>query len=103
MNRLELTNKHAENPEPGDYWHEMFNPVAVVLEVKGDELTICKTTRRHGEGWTWDLEFCYTTTKQKFKDWISYDNIEGYWCDVSDHKHAFAVELYNEHKGEDIS
>ena len=72
----------------------MFNPVAVILGVSGDYLTICKTTYQHGDGWTWDLDKLESMSKQEFKDWISYNTID-HWCDVSEHKHKFAVEIFN--------
>lgn len=31
--RNALNLKHLHNPEPGDYWHEMFCPVIVVIDV----------------------------------------------------------------------
>ena len=28
------------NPQPGDYWHEMFCPYFIVVKVKGDDITV---------------------------------------------------------------
>jgi hypothetical protein len=38
--------KHAANPEPGDYWHEMFCPVRVVLHVTAETVAIMSAGAR---------------------------------------------------------
>jgi hypothetical protein len=38
--------KPAANPEPGDYWHEMFCPVRVVLHVTAETVAIMSAGAR---------------------------------------------------------
>ena len=35
----ELNETALENPQPGDYWQEMFCPYFVVTAVNGDDIT----------------------------------------------------------------
>lgn len=34
-----------QNPKPGDFWHDCFSPVFIVLEASEDSLTICDKTK----------------------------------------------------------
>ena len=42
------------DPRPGDFWNEMMHPVAVVLDVSGDRITICDRKLMDADGWSWD-------------------------------------------------
>lgn len=42
------------DPRPGDFWNEMMFPVAVVLDVVGDRITICDKKITASDGWSWD-------------------------------------------------
>jgi hypothetical protein len=49
--------KHLRDPEPGDYWHEMFSPQCVVIERIGPKLVLCRKTKDVDlDHWTWDLD-----------------------------------------------
>ena len=75
----EPNEKHATNPVKGDYWHEMFCPVCVIVNVNNDVVTYLVPDKKNEY---WDEENPVTKTKAEFKEWLSYDNIDGYWCDV---------------------
>jgi len=70
---------HANEPKEGDYWHEAFCPICIVLENTKGVITYILPDRKAE---IWDEDNPKTKTKAEFKEWLSYDNIEGYWCDV---------------------
>lgn len=43
--REKMDEDHFENPRPGDFWHECFSPVFIVLEVCEDGVFICEKTK----------------------------------------------------------
>ncbi len=91
----DLDKKHAENPEPGDYWNECLSGTCVILAVEGDQVTLCKKRKQVGpDHWTWDFSEIKTLSKTEFKRWISYDSIDGFWISVMPAKHEWAVEAY---------
>lgn len=40
----QIDEDHFKNPEPGDFWHDLFSPVLIVLEVLKDEIIVCDKT-----------------------------------------------------------
>lgn len=71
--RAALSAKHANSPEPGDYWHEMFTPVLVVLDVGERSVVICDKVKAVDEdGWTWDLSQVTAVPKKEFGDRLRY-------------------------------
>jgi len=83
VEQKELNEKHANKPEIGDYWNEMFCGICVVLKIIENNILICKSKKYAGQDrWTWDLDKTELMGKDDFKKWISYSHIDGYWCDV---------------------
>jgi hypothetical protein len=37
--------EHFENPEPGDFWHDCFSPVLIVLEATENGIVVCDKIR----------------------------------------------------------
>lgn len=37
--------EHFLRPVPGDFWHEMYSPVLIVLAVEDDFVTVCEKTK----------------------------------------------------------
>lgn len=72
------------NPQPGDYWNEMFVPYFIVLECLDDgTFVICdKQKSVDHEHWTWDLSGAKQVTKTYFNR-VKYGSIDGYCADVS--------------------
>ena len=80
-----LSIKHAADPKPGDYWHERFSPVALVLEVTAFHVTYLSKTRQGTSlvmpiSWTWDASHVKVKTRAEFRDWLSYESIPGTWA-----------------------
>ena len=86
------------NPQPGDYWHEMFCPYFIVVKVKGDDITVLSCmggptsfNRKHelnarisvdNAHWSFD----YSKSMVVDRDWVEkavrYGNIDGFVADV---------------------
>ena len=86
MNRQEaqklLDEKHFENPSIGDFWHEMFCPYFIVLDIVKDKYWICD--KRHAvdkDYWTWDLKKSRIVDKSYF-DKVKYNDISGFVANV---------------------
>ncbi len=91
MDREQALNaQHLECPRPGDYWHEMFMPICVVLSASDDCICLCsKTTSVEGNRWTWDLTETRTLSKKEFSKWLSYTAIPGTWARVMPEAHSW--------------
>lgn len=92
-----LNEAHANNPHVGDYWSDMGAPLAVVLEVNGDQITLCrKTVAASRASWSWDFENgVLTMTRAEFYDWLEYDTIPGkFWGWVYPESMISAVEYW---------
>lgn len=92
--------RHAIYPEPGDYWHEMFCPIRVVLAVTPETVTICETTKSTDKDhWTWDLSATKKILKEEFANGIRYKSEamkHKFSCDVVPRGHAVFVKLFQE-------
>lgn len=86
--------KHADDPQPGDYWHEMFCGICVVLEAGLFSVTVCKTKKDvDADSWTWDLTKTHTMKRRDFSAWLRYDTIpDKTWAIVEPEAHKWAVE-----------
>ena len=94
--------RHLIKPRPGDYWHEMFAPICVVVAVLGKEVLYLSnkdtvdTDDRH---WTWDVEKpLRSMTLKKFRKWLCYDTkVFGHirtWATCAEKKHKWVVNHY---------
>lgn len=64
---------HAVNPEVGDYWHEMFSPIRIVLAVNSTWVTICDKTKAVDDNcWEWDLGKARSLLKEDFGNGLFY-------------------------------
>lgn len=79
----ELAEKHATNPEVGDYWHDHLMPVCFVLEVTDTTVRTCTERKIHSDSWEWDLEQQLLQTRDEFKASLAYGSIPGYYARVS--------------------
>lgn len=72
MRSHETNMKCLASPVPGDYWHEMFLPVAKVLEVDSQYVLLDKFRGRP-----------VRMTRASFSKWLRYSTIpEKTWADV---------------------
>ena len=85
-----LAEQHARQPIVGDYWHEMFIPVCVVIEVVAGFVLICKDIIECDDGkWTWDLNVLTFMHGEDFYAWLHYGRIDGCWADVEPKGHPW--------------
>ena len=90
---------HAINPVPGDYWHEHFHPILVVLEVTKSNVIVCKTAKDAGpDSWEWDMSKIEVLSRKYFSTFLSYKNIPGYYANVASKSHSEIVSVYEEMK-----
>jgi hypothetical protein len=80
---------HADNPCIGDYWHEMFNPVARVLMVDDQHVLIQDLAGCAGKTIEITDPKPKVMTRRRFAKWLRYDSIpDKTWADVSPRKFA---------------
>ena len=96
-----LDEKHAYDPQPGDYWQEMLCGICIVLERKRSKVVICKEKKDVEPGyWTWDLSKTEKMKLEDFRNWLSYGTIPGYWASVSAKPHTDVIKYWKAHKHE---
>lgn len=89
--------KHAAEPRPGDYWHEMFCPACVVVGAIPGHVVICKTTKAAGKNrWTWDLTKLDMLSKSAFKNSLKSPCDKYWWADVAPECHMFVASVLEE-------
>lgn len=91
-NRHDRNARHRLEPKVGDFWHEMFVPIMVVLGVSDDAVTICDKVDRGRETWTWDFSGTRKMTRSEFAARPLYGGHMGdkCWCDVVPEAHRWA-------------
>ena len=85
------------NPQPGDYWHEMFVPYFIVVNVKGDQYTVlsclggANSYNRKDEpnamidvddGWVFDYSKSMLVDRAWIEKAVTYGTIPGFVADV---------------------
>lgn len=79
-----LNKAHSDNPKVGDYWDEMFAPIARVLMVS-DELVCIQKLSGCTEMTTTEPK-PHVMSRRAFKKWLRYDSAsmaDKTWADVS--------------------
>ena len=93
-----LDNEYAlANPQPGDYWNEMFCPYFVVVDVKGEAITVLSclggpdSYNRKDEpnakidmkdSWGFDYSKSMVVDRKWMEKAVRYDTINGFVADV---------------------
>jgi hypothetical protein len=79
-----LNREHAKSPQIGDYWHERFVPILVIVSRSDTNLVVCKTRRdlKDRESWTWELSKLERMTIDELEKYVKYSTMDEYWCDV---------------------
>jgi len=96
--QLKANQKALDNPRPGDYWNEMFCPYFVVVDVKGQDITVLSCmggpnsyNRKHEPcakievdgGWAFDYGKEMTVDRVWIERAVRYESIDGFVADVS--------------------
>lgn len=91
--RDESCQKHLESPQPGDYWHDMYSPVCVVLGVLHGAVVFIEKTVESGDGWFWDLESRSCKTLPEFSEWLRYTTNDRTWAIVIPGGHISVLQM----------
>ena len=98
--RKQLNQQAWDNPQVGDYWHEMFCPYFLIVDIQGDAYTVLCTindpdTQNAKIDGVDSWEFDYSKYSVVTKDWIQrkvkYISIDGFVADVVRNKSFGAV------------
>jgi hypothetical protein len=95
--RQKLNLKHAVDPRRGDYWHEMFCPIRVVLRVTGETVTFCEKTKEVDSGhWSWDIEHVQVLPAKSFRQGLEYSSMKDkFHADVVPGGHVSVADCYD--------
>ena len=112
----DLRNQEAlVNPQPGDYWHEMFCPYFVIVNKEGDKYRVLsclggpKSFTRKDElnarieidrdHWAFDYSKSMLVDHEWIRRTVTYESIDGFVADVvQSEKTARMVQEWREHK-----
>lgn len=76
--------EHIRNPVRGDYWHEMFAPVCVVVSVSEDAVEVCEKFKHVEDHIEPDYAQTVSIPRAEFGLRFFYNSMRGKtWCDVS--------------------
>jgi hypothetical protein len=92
--------EHRIEPKIGDYWHEMFTPILVVVGVTDDAVSVCKPKSVDHNHWTWDMDKIERMTRDAFAKYVTYEGCgttaeslkDKCWCDVVPEAHPWVIE-----------
>jgi len=115
IRKQDLANlKALANPQPGDYWHEMFCPYFIVVDREGDKFCVLSClggpksfTRKHEldakvdtkDGWHFDYSKSMLVDHEWIRQTVRYESIDGFVADVvQSEKTARIVQEWREHK-----
>ena len=71
--RRKQCSEHLANPQFGDYWHECYTPVCVVIGRTANSVVLCRKTKSTDENrWTWDVSKVETLSLDEFAKWLRY-------------------------------
>lgn len=95
------------NPQPGDYWHEMFCPYFVVVDRRDDDITVLgclgspnSHNRKdqpnakidHPDGtWSFDYSQSMTVDRAWIERAVRYESIDGFVADVVNSERTRAI------------
>ena len=92
MRNEDLNLKHANDPQVGDYWNEMFAPCYLIIDRSRLSVSFLDKQTKSDNGWTWDVVNVKTMTIKEFSKMVRYTSEamnNKTWCDVTPNwKHA---------------
>jgi len=110
--------KALTNPQPGDYWHEMFCPYFIVVNVEGDKFRVLSclggpnSRDRKDEinakvdgrdGWSFDYSKSMLVDREWIRKTVTYSTIEGFVADVvQSEKTQEVVHEWREHRRKEM-
>lgn len=84
--------KHALNPEPGDFWLEMgMIGVLFVVYVTEENVYFGQDKIQNDDFWEWDITKIKKISRDAFNAKVRYMSIPGFWCDVFTQKLEYVI------------
>ena len=97
--RTALNQDGIDNPQVGDYWHEMFSPYFLVVDVTGDQITVLSCLSPPGtdrakrgepfarimnkdDTWCFDYSKHFVVDREWIKDAVTYSYSTGFVADL---------------------
>jgi hypothetical protein len=116
---LEANQKAFANPRIGDYWHELFSPYFIIVDINNDKYTVLSClggfdsfTRKDeinarievdSDHWGFDYSKSMVVDYAWIKKAVKYESIDGFVADVSNtEKTQTIVSEWREFKGKQI-
>lgn len=101
------------DPQPGDYWHEMLCPYFMVVQVRGDRITILNCLESQGPSsvktvdaghWTFDVCTFMVVNREWISQRVQYGSTPGFVADVvrGREKHMAFVDEWIQQRGKKL-
>ena len=114
-----LNQEALDDPQPGDYWNEMFCPYFVVVAVNGPDITVLSClggpdsyTRKHepnakidhnNGSWSFDYNKSMVVDREWMRKTVKYSTHDGFVADVRrPEKMQLIVEEWIEHRAKTL-
>lgn len=78
-----LNLKHLNDPQPGDYWHDMFTGYLFVISVLENGNIVIADIKQTKDGQELDINDAYEITKEQLSNRVQYSNMQAFSADVS--------------------
>jgi len=107
-NQKQANYQGLENPKIGDFWHEMFSPYFLVVDVKNDDITVLSClggpdsyTRKdepnakvdNGKYYTFDVTKSMVVNRKWMSEAVKYKSIEGFCADVYNNEKTVKIAM----------
>ena len=108
----EANQRALDDPQPGDYWHEMFCPYFLVVHVAGTEITILSClggpqshSRKHEPNaridfpdgsWSFDYSRHMVVDRAWMEHTVRYSSFDGFVADVAPARHVDVVDEWRD-------
>lgn len=91
------------NPKPGDFWHEMFSPYFIVVDVKQDKITVLNTVIHGDDGYYFDYDKPVVVDREWMEKRVKYETIDAFCADVySNNNTKEIVAQWREHTSQSL-
>ena len=111
LDQYNLNQAAVENPQVGDYWHEMFSPYFLIVHVNKDKYTIlncmssyspCAKKPVGDTHWTFDVSQSMEVDHAWMADRVKYSSIDGFVADVRRNSCADIIEEWTEFRAREL-
>lgn len=91
------------NPKPGDFWHEMFSPYFIVVDIRQDKITVLNTVIQGDDGYYFDYDKPIVVDRKWMSERVRYVSIGAFCADVySNNNTKEIVAEWREHTAQSL-